>query len=135
MLRILNLFDYAIRNTTKYNGRACRMETISFYLVSLAINLLLLLLLIITVGIFGKDNSPLGGFLALIILLADLIFNILIFISGLSLTCRRLHDINLTGWLQLIGFIPVINIALFVMTFFIRGTEGVNRYGLMSGNY
>lgn len=135
MGRIFNLFNYAIKNMTKYNGRACRMEVVSFTIVCLVINILLLLLLMITVGIFGKDSSPLGGFLALIILLAGLIFDIVVFLTGLSLTCRRLHDLNLTGWLQLVGFIPVINIAIPIMTLFIKGTQGVNKYGLESGNY
>lgn len=57
-------------------------------------------------------------------------------ILSCSFTVRRLHDVNLPGWLVIITFvsfnIPVINtlttIFLLVLCF-IKGTDGPNQYG------
>ncbi len=51
------------------------------------------------------------------------------FLSALSLCVRRLHDLNRTGLLWLLSFIPVINFFLAIYVIFFKGTEGDNRYG------
>ena len=54
-------------------------------------------------------------------------------ISGLSLTVRRLHDLNLTGWLALIQFlslIPVLKIIPGILGLYILFAPGKN-----DGNY
>ncbi len=42
---------------------------------------------------------------------------------------RRLHDINLSGWLSILLIIPLINLILFLVLVFTPGTKGVNRFG------
>ena len=42
---------------------------------------------------------------------------------------KRLHDMNLSGWLVLIVFIPLINLIFIFVLLFKRGTEGPNAYG------
>lgn len=50
-------------------------------------------------------------------------------VPNISVSVRRLHDSNRTGWWILIWLIPVIGwIALLVM-YLDRGDEGANRYG------
>ncbi len=51
------------------------------------------------------------------------------FLSALSLCVRRLHDLNRSGLLWLLSFIPVINFFLAIYVIFFKGTEGDNRYG------
>ena len=62
-----------------------------------------------------------------------------LFIPGIAVTVRRLHDRNMSGWwyggLFLASFIPLINIltvfgfiAIFVIMF-LPGTPGPNRFG------
>jgi uncharacterized membrane protein YhaH (DUF805 family) len=41
---------------------------------------------------------------------------------------RRLHDQDKTGWLALLGLIPLINLVLLVFMF-LEGTKGSNQYG------
>ena len=57
------------------------------------------------------------------------LFGLLVFISYLSITAKRLHDLNASGWWQLIlGFVPFGQLLLIALLFF-KGTEGANRYG------
>lgn len=43
---------------------------------------------------------------------------------------RRLHDTNRSGWLLLIGVVPILgSIALFVIMGCMKGTDGPNKYG------
>src|SRR5262245_18007956 len=45
-----------------------------------------------------------------------------------AVTARRLHDTDRSGWLQLIGLIPIAGLILIVYLCQ-RGTEGPNRFG------
>ena len=45
------------------------------------------------------------------------------------LMVRRLHDLNRTGSLFLISFIPVVGLIFLVYLFFAEGTAGWNKYG------
>jgi uncharacterized membrane protein YhaH (DUF805 family) len=59
-----------------------------------------------------------------------LLLSILIYIiPSYSLTVRRLHDINLSGYFYLTQFIPFIGMAIFLILMLIKGTDGPNRYG------
>lgn len=146
-MRVWNLFIYAMKNMTKFEGRACRMEAISFLLVVLLVDLIGFLLAFGLVAM-ADSNSPISAIpvlpvisiiLFFICLLLLLIFNLAIIIPSISLTCRRLHDLNVSGWLQLIAYIPIISVigfwVLLVMEYFIPGTEGPNNYGPVSENY
>ena len=143
MERIWNLFMYAIKKPDKFEGRACRMEAISFALISMLIFLIPLILIMVLAGIgSANSNSAAGGILGIlcfIIGLATFIIGILLIVPGLGVGCRRLHDLKLSGWLQLLNFVPFINsiagIVFFVLFYFIPGTEGENQYGPVSENY
>ena len=47
----------------------------------------------------------------------------------LLLDIRRLHDLDQSGWLVLIMFVPIINLIFLVYLLFVKGTVGSNRYG------
>jgi uncharacterized membrane protein YhaH (DUF805 family) len=51
-----------------------------------------------------------------------------LFLPGLAVSVRRLHDIDRTGWWMLI-VLTVIGLVLLVLWFCLRGTPGPNRYG------
>src|SRR5262249_34915382 len=51
-------------------------------------------------------------------------------LPNLSVSIRRLHDTNHTGWWILLGLIPVIGLLFLVLIFYIdEGDETENRYG------
>jgi uncharacterized membrane protein YhaH (DUF805 family) len=50
-------------------------------------------------------------------------------LPGIAVGVRRLHDINKTGWLMLLGFIPVIGWILLIYWAVQPGDPGANQYG------
>ena len=56
------------------------------------------------------------------------IFSIIATIQVFFVTHRRLHDLNASGWWQLITFIPFGQLLMIAFIFF-KGTEGPNKYG------
>ena len=54
-------------------------------------------------------------------------FVILLVVS--SVTCRRLHDINRSGWWQLIIFVPIVGWIVDLYWMIKKGTPGPNRFG------
>ena len=51
------------------------------------------------------------------------------FIPTLALTVRRLHDINRTGWWQLLLFVPLLGLIVIMILAAKDGDIGKNRYG------
>lgn len=66
-----------------------------------------------------------------VVLMYDLmwIYNLATIIPSISLTVRRLHDSDKTGWLCLIALILYIGILIVLILTFLEGTKGPNRYG------
>ncbi len=77
-----------------------------------------LLIMIFIGGIVAGLSSFLGG---LIFLAAA--------IGGVEITVRRLHDLNKTGRLAILTFIPYVNVVFGLYLFFAKGTDGDNKYG------
>ena len=50
-------------------------------------------------------------------------------LPGLSVSIRRLHDTNRTGWWILIGLIPLIGFIVLLIFYLEQGTPGPNEYG------
>jgi uncharacterized membrane protein YhaH (DUF805 family) len=50
-------------------------------------------------------------------------------LPGLSVSIRRLHDIDHTGWWVLIGVIPIIGFIVLLVFYLREGDAGQNKYG------
>jgi uncharacterized membrane protein YhaH (DUF805 family) len=57
------------------------------------------------------------------------IFGLVTFLPGLAVACRRLHDIDRTGWWLLIS-LTIIGIVVLIVWFCQKSDAGPNRYGL-----
>ncbi len=135
-----------------FSGRAPRSEYWWFYLAYILLLAGVIASVVLSVMVFdvsvvysGETN---GAVLALLILLGPIA--IFVFIAQISVTVRRLHDRNLSGWwlgltyllsaaagfaeetavaTNYINFASIGgSVALFVVTL-LKGTEGPNRYG------
>jgi uncharacterized membrane protein YhaH (DUF805 family) len=59
-----------------------------------------------------------------------LLMSILAYVTtSFSVTVRRLHDGNLSGYYYLTQLIPVIGVVIFLMLMFLKSADGPNRYG------
>ena len=103
-----------------FSGRARRKEYWFFVLF----NTLILFVLGAIDGLTGGSPDTDSGIAAL-----GVIYIMAAFIPGLSVTVRRLHDTDRTGWWFLMAFIPIVgHLLLFVFTLQ-DSTSGTNRFG------
>lgn len=59
----------------------------------------------------------------------SLAFSLAIVLPSISITFRRLHDVNMSAWWILLGIIPFIG-SLILLYFYIKpGDTGPNKYG------
>lgn len=69
-----------------------------------------------------------------IFILIEFIYSIAIILPFISISVRRMHDINKNGCWILINLIPIIGGIWFVVLSLKSGTEGENEYGDYSIN-
>ena len=81
-------------------------------------------------------------FIALALLLIDFLMKLTIGSSDLNiifygisiiiyimLTIKRWHDVDKSGWLTVLSFIPIVNFFTALFLWFAKGTNGKNQYG------
>lgn len=67
-----------------------------------------------------------------VISIIEIILLLLIFWFMFSVFVRRLHDLNKSGWLCLLVFVPLVNVILGIILLFKPGSHDVNRFGAAS---
>lgn len=77
------------------------------------------------------QNSMNSAMIIFIVITSVLLF-ILAWI-GLCLSVKRLHDMNVSGWLAAIWLFPYIGIFFHLFLIFFPGTKGENEYGKAPG--
>ncbi|MBV8634011.1 MAG: DUF805 domain-containing protein, partial [Burkholderiaceae bacterium] len=70
----------------------------------------------------GHGNSAGAG-------LVFLLLGVLVVATSFIYTRRRLHDLDQTGWLSLLLFVPLIGFFFSLYLLFAPGTDGSNSYG------
>ena len=102
----------AFKNILTFHGRASRS---AYWWVVLATT------------IVGVASSIVGATIHFTAL--QYIVNALIFLAILSLSVRRLHDINRSGYWLFLGLIPLAGSIVLIIFDCLRGTPGPNRFG------
>lgn len=59
----------------------------------------------------------------------SVLLQLFLFIPGLSIAVRRLHDIGRSGWWIFIGVIPIIGLIIYIYWLCKKGDAGPNEYG------
>ena len=116
----LNFFQAIGACLRKYftiKGRASRSEYWFLQLLTTPLYLIL----------FATENSYSDG--AIIFGAIAGIIVLLLVIPVLTVTVRRFHDINKSGWFILLNFIPFIGWIIVLVMLIEKGTEGKNRFG------
>jgi uncharacterized membrane protein YhaH (DUF805 family) len=104
------------RKYAVFSGRASRSEYWYFVLFQVVLYIVLMV-----VDLFALRAST--GVLST---LASLI----LFLPGLAVLVRRLHDTDRRGWWLLISVIPLVGSIMLLVFLCERGTSGVNRFGI-----
>lgn len=108
------------RNPFSFKGRIRRLEYgLSFiiYFVFIVISQIVSDDIIYKYAYGGVSSAEYQGYLTIL-----LIISIPFYWFIIAQNCKRCHDVNSSGWMQLIPFY-----MLFLL--FVRGTIGVNKYG------
>ena len=111
--------NLGIRNAFTYTGRASRSAYWWFVALDAAawIGVVILALLF---------NAIHAGFLSVLLYV---VVAIAAFLIGISLTIRRLHDQDKSGWWYFIAFVPFIGGIWLLVLMLLEGTPGPNRFG------
>ena len=103
----------------KFSGRASKKEYWMFFLFMM-ICYVIAIVLDMSLGLWD-DVEAIGLFSGMLILV--------FIIPYTSLTCRRLHDINKSGWFQLIFIIPLVGLIVWLMWTCADAVNAKNRFG------
>jgi len=118
-------FDYykkvAFDNYANFEGRARRSEYWYFVLF----HLIIIYVSSFIIGIISSIIGATGYLLYFIILLYVLVM----LVPSLAVGVRRLHDTDKSGWIYLIGLIPLVGAILLLIFFATESTPGRNQYG------
>lgn len=115
----MNWYLKVLRQYADFTGRARRKE----YWMFVLFNIIFAIIAMILDNVLGLAWGELGyGPIYLL-------YALFVFIPGLAVAVRRLHDINKSGWMILVSLIPIIGAIWLLVLFVMDGTPGANQYG------
>ena len=100
-----------------FSGRASRSEYWWFALFLFIAGIVTSIVDVMIMGYSSENFGPINA-----------IFSVITFLPGLAVGARRLHDINRSGWWQLLIF-TIIGIILLVIWFATAGNNKKNKFG------
>jgi uncharacterized membrane protein YhaH (DUF805 family) len=117
-----------LRHYTDFSGRARRTEywmfvlfNIIFCIVAATIDNLL--------GITFKFDGPTGDPLPIYYGYVYALYALAVFLPGLAVAVRRLHDVGKSGWMFFIVLIPIIGAIWLIVLFCTDSQDGSNKWG------
>jgi uncharacterized membrane protein YhaH (DUF805 family) len=109
----MNWYLDAWKNYVNFQGRSRRQAYWMFVLFN-----------IIAVLLAGVIDNVLGSSGVI-----SSIYGLAVFLPGLALAIRRLHDTGRSGWWMLISFLPLIGFIVLIIFFVQDSQPGTNQYG------
>ena len=100
-----------------FSGRALRSEFWWFVLFSLLGGIVTVIIDVMILGYSVESYGPI-----------NLIFTVALILPGIAVTARRLHDVNRSGWWQLIE-LTIVGILLILVWNVTEGEKKKNKYG------
>lgn len=113
----MEYFVAALKKFTVLSGRASRKEYWMFTLFFVIFSFVFIILDIILMNVLKTS-----GFL-------NSLFSLVMFIPSIAITIRRLHDINKSGKMILINFIPLVGPIWSLILMLRKGDAVENQYG------
>lgn len=129
----MSLMFEPLRRYADFNGRSRRMEYWLFFVFHILVALVFTIVAVslVVVGAeagpgHGKESA--GAAFVVWFLIAGAAWLALI-VPTLAVHVRRLHDIDQSGWMVLLGLIPGVGGIILLVFHLMDGTPGANRYG------
>jgi uncharacterized membrane protein YhaH (DUF805 family) len=97
----------------KFDGRAGRAEFWWFVLANVVVYVALLIL--------AQISS--------IFLVLYFLYALAILVPSIAVAIRRLHDTDKSGWLLLIGLVPLVGAIVLLVFYAMESTKGPNQFG------
>lgn len=114
-----------------YQGRFGRLSYIAWHAVLWWAACCIGFSLLVSLGIFNFATFSFESS-AYILPAINHIFSLLFFVVytyfAFVITMRRLHDVDLSGWWSLLGFVPFFNLFFYLYLLFKKGDPTQNRY-------
>ncbi len=122
-MTMLEAYKICIKKYVKFDGRARRKE----YWYFTIFNSLIMVVLTIPSLLFSasSDGQTVGILFSVLIGL----YNLFIFLPGLAVTIRRLHDVGRSGAAIFISLIPAVGEIILFIWLIEEGNYGTNQYG------
>ena len=114
----MNWYFDAWKNYVTFTGRSRRKA----YWVFFVFNVIATILANLIDNVLGLAGQSVYGPVSMLYALA-------VFLPGLALAVRRLHDTGRSGWWMLLGFIPLIGWIVLLIFFVTDSQPGSNPYG------
>ena len=115
----MNYYLKVLQNYATFSGRARRSEYWYFVLF----NMIFAIVAFVLDNVFGTAIE--GGVYGLIYGL----YLLAVWLPSLAVAVRRLHDIGKSGWMFLIGLIPLIGPIWLLVLFCTDSQQGTNKWG------
>ena len=116
----MNWYLKVLKQYSDFKGRARRKEYWMFILFNIIFGGIAMILdSVFGIAIEGVGYGPLYG-----------VYVLVLFIPGLAVAVRRLHDIGKSGWMILIALIPVIGAIWILVLMVTDSNPGENLYGV-----
>lgn len=110
-----------------FSGRAVRSEFWWWVLFVFVANMVLTWVDIALFGVVETGPGSIAGSTSTPIFSG--LFGLATLLPGISVSVRRMHDTNRSGWWLWIALIPIIGFILLIVWFATDGTRGPNNYG------
>ena len=115
----MNWYLKVLKQYADFSGRARRSEYWYFALF----NMIFVICAMILDNVLGIALEGIGyGPIYLLYVLA-------MFIPGVAVVVRRLHDVGKSGWMYFIVLIPIIGAIWLIVLLFTESQEGENKWG------
>ncbi|WP_194767230.1 DUF805 domain-containing protein [Tamlana sp. I1] len=113
----MNWYLKVLKDYANFKGRARRKE----YWMFVLFNVIFSIIASILDSLLGTLNEY-GGAISLL-------YSLVVFIPGLAVTVRRLHDVGKSGWMFFIILIPLIGTIWLLVLLVTDSKPGTNEWG------
>ena len=125
----MNYYLSVLKNYANFTGRARRSEYWYFILFNFIFSIAALLIDYMLGSTINVEQSNGYSYTGIHLGYINILYGLAVFIPGLAVLVRRLHDVGKSGWFFFICLIPLIGPIWLLILMFTDSKVGINQYG------